>query len=652
MIKSTMDFKNKVGFFLFSFFLSFSTIFFFKKNFALFNSYDLIDFVIIILCVFLIPFILHNIKISYSAYLISFILIIYSILKTDLYPLKYFLTSNILSIIFIIFYSLVITFLLKTKFIKRIFNLNIPLIKYLGYLSVFLLIVFLVYNPKYKYSFEKIGFFGLESYHQFYHVNFFIIPIKEILLGKTLLINVSSLYGIFLTYFNSLIFSIFNLTYSNFVLFDMLVTIIYTLLFFIIIKRVTNNFWLTLIGVLAFIRLNIFRNLLPYQEIFILPSTTPIRHFFDLIIFYQIYDYFYKPPNKRKLILMTFVGVFAFFYNFDFGLLMLLSYIVVLIYDIFLSIYHRDNFHKIKTKFFQYFSYIFLFILFFLINIFSLTFIRTGDLPNIYNYLFHISTQTVQLGSRSIFSLIGWHYFPLIIYLIGFYYVFYQVFRKNIRGNQEMVFLISYGLFTYPYFINLSEPNHLFSIIHPSIIIVLLLFKAAKNNFSFLHVIFFFSIFWVIFIGPPSLIKIISEKIDYRYSPIQTNYYFWDYPGTKFYLQDDDGKNFELASNKIKELTKNDKEIVIISRYSALLYMMTDKTSLLNHPNIENDIYSTQELLEAVKKIESFKPKYIFVYSQQYNQAYFDKMTILWKKIINKYAFKETAGVIDVYELK
>jgi hypothetical protein len=532
--------------------------------------------------------------------------------------------------------------------------------QYFFNLLVFFLIFILIYNPKYNYSLEKLSMFGYESFHEYHHVTFFLIPIHEILSGKTLLFNVSSLYGIFSTYINSFIFSFVKLTYSNFVLYSTYVSIIYLFLFFIILKRLTKSFLLALLGTLAYIRLAFFRTFPPEIEVFIFPSTTPIRYFFDIIALYLISQYFRQVFSLKRLFFLSTVIVFAFFYNFDFGLFILISYISVLFFDVFLSFFHSEKFYKIILKIDYYLlSLVFPFILFTLLIILY-TYFRSGNLPDFGQYLFHISTQAIQLKDRTFpTNVIGWQFFPFPIYLFGFYYVFYQNIIKKRAYNHEFVFLLAYGILTFTSYINLSEPNHLFPYLHPAIIMLILLLKVfidklailKKNIFIFFCLIFFFiGFFWTIYMYPKSFISLIAEKINSRYSKIKAKYYYWNYPGADFYLQDDDGKNFKLAVDKIKQYAKNDQEIVIISRYSALLHLMSGKTSLINHPNIENDIYSTKEFYNILNIININQPKYIFVHSSNYSQWYADIMNILWNKIKIDYVFKENSGALDVYQ--
>lgn len=669
-----MNFKNKIVFFLLSFFLSSAIFFTCQKFLAHLINNDIKAYGMAILSISIVPLVIYfiwpkmNKKLLTFFYIVCFLFIIITLLQTDFTLLKVFFTANIRSIINILFFSLIINSLLKINFQNQWFRsfTNTDFVKFMANLSVFLLIFFLIYNPKYKYSFEKLSFFGYESFHQFHHVTFFAIPIHEIINGKTLLVNVSSLYGILLTYFNSFVFKIIGLTYSRFVLYSTLLAITYTYFFFIVLKKITKNFWLALIGTLTYIRLVLFRGYPPNVEVFILPSTTPIRYFFDLIVINQIFEYFCRPASSKRLLIMTIIVITGFFFNFDFGLLILLSYIATILFDIFLSFVNKEKWQKIVSKFTLYSLTFVLTFIFFGLFIILATYFRSGVFPNFLQYLFHISTQDTLLATQT-FNTISWQYLPLSIYLIGFYFIFYQTLINKEKSNQWLVFPLVYGLFSYIYYINLNEPNHLFGVIHPSILIFITLlsvtinklirYKTSSSFFVFLIPIFFFtSIFWVIFTSPELFTSMIAAKIDFRYSPINNKYYYWNYPGTDFYLQDDDGKNFKLAADKIKQYAKSDQEIVIISRYSALLYLMSGKTSLINHPNLEYDFFSIEELNEAINLIKMTNPKYIFYNSLGYDQTYpgqilnFDFLKLFWEKINKNYVFKENAGAVDVYQ--
>lgn len=671
-----MDLKNKINFFLLSFLFSFCLLFISQNVFPNIISSDTKAYAVAIFIVFLIPLLLNfiwpkvnNIILTFF-YLIGVFLTAWSIRTMNIEPIKYFFAINILAVITVIVISLFITFFIKitmsfpSPFSKKLERISKKIYTLpLSNILVFFLIIFLTYDPKFKYSFEKLSLFGYESYYQFHHVTFFIIPVFELLKGKTLLINVSSLYGVVMTYLETLIFKIIGLSYSKFVLFDMVVTIAYIWIFFLIIKKVTKSFWLALLGTIIYIRLAVFRDLPSSMEIYVLPSTTPIRNFFDIIIFYLIWDYFQHKNTLKKLILMSSLVIFAFFYGFDFGLMMAVSFIMTLGYDIFLSIFYKEKTVKIISKINRYSLSILAPAVVFGILIIGYTFFRSGIFPDLGQYFFSLSANAGHLNGRSLPQVIGWHYLPLGIYLIGFYYVFYQVLVKKQRSFQSWVYLIIYGMISFTYYINLSEPNHLFSIMAPAVIIFILLLSAVINDLSALKksplllsvilvAVFFVGVAWAIFNSSPSFMELAAAKIAYRYSPITDKYYYWSDPGTDFYLQDDNGRNFELAVEKIKIYSKNNQQVVIISRYAPLLHIMSGKTSLIDHPNVENDIYTVEEFNTALMKIKTLKPQFVFVHSADYSQWYSDTMNVLWNKIKENYTLKEHAGVIDVYQLK
>lgn len=660
-----MDSKNKIGFFLLSFLLSFSL-------FCIGQKYVATDLIAYILGIFLIgsvPTILYFIwpklnKISAGFLTLTGLGLLYlafPMVNKD--PINNFFIEHNSDIIAVLIVSLIITVFLK-KFHKKLsFSTHkYPLIKYLSYLLVFLLIFFLIYNPKYKYSLEKLSLFGYESFHEYHHVTYFLSPIHEILFGKTLLINASSFYGILSTYFNSFVFRFINLTYPNFVLYDTLVAITYTTLFFIIFKKTTKSFWLALIGTLAFIRLAFFRDFSPNVEIFIFPSTTPIRYFFDIIIFYLIFYNFQRPFNFKRLLALSAVVMFFLFYSFDYGFFVLIAYSATIAFDIFLAIFNREKLSTILTKINKYIFSLVIPLVLFGLCLYFFTFLRSGVLPNLSRYISFLFFETSQFKDRTFPTVIGWQHLPLLIYLAGFCFIFYQALIKKRTDHHELVFLLVLGLLTFTYYINMSEPNHLFPFLHPAVIIFIFLLNSFKNKLKelkiytpsaliFVLIVFFFGVLWAIFMYPQPFISLISDRLKSRYSPITIKYYYWNYPGTQFYLQDDDGKNFKLAVDKIRQYAKNDKEIVIISRYSALLYIMSDKTSLINHPNIESDVYSNQDYFESLDLIKTLRPKYVFVHSEEYNQSYFSGMDTLWDKIKKDYRFKENAGAVDVYQL-
>ncbi len=517
-------------------------------------------------------------------------------------------------------------------------------------LLVLLTIVVLVFNPKYKYSYVKLGFYGYESYHQFHHVNFFIAPIHETLTGKTLMVDVKSQYGVLLTYLLSLIFRFFPLTYSNFILLTTAVTIIYYFIFYLFIKKATNSYWIAIFGLIALLKLAFFRDLRVDQEIFILPSTTPIRFFFDIIIVYLLYGYFLR-KNRQSIVVSSVAVILALFYNFDFGFPIFIAYVSVLFLDTGLSLLKHETGKIVFKKIIAYLLPLEIFFILTAVLISLFTFLRSGFFPDWSLYFKAVFIQI--FGLKELSPLAGAYYLPLFIYLAGYYLVLAKLYLKDTVNIQALFFLVVYGSLIFVYAINLKEPNHLATAIHPAILVLCLLLAELKDKVNrFAAGLFFVAIFVVIFGSPGDFITRVRDKLNYRYSPLTENYHYWNYPGTDFYLTDDNGANFYQAANKIKQLVAGNNETLIISRYDSLLYLMSGKASLINHPIIEYDVYTVSEYNQVLRELNRNKPPYVFVHSKNYNQFYLNTMDLIWDKLKPSYVFQEQAGAVDVYKLR
>jgi len=356
--------------------------------------------------------------------------------------------------------------------------------------------------------------------------------------------------------------------------------------------------------------------------------------------------------------------VFAFFYNFDFGAAVLIAYLGTIFTRAAAMILKKETIKKLLNETGKFFLPLELVFIIATILITGLSYLRSGSFPNWSTYLYIIFSQTGKLFNTYLLA-VDYYYLPLAIYIVCYYYIFHCFFRKKTTPRPELVFLLIYGLIIFSYYINLSEPNHLWTVIHPALLIFFILvsrffesMKQEKQKKSliqiFLPTLFFVAGFFAIFHSPVFFLKNALAKFQYRYSANGTGFYYWGYRGTDFYLQDNSGEDFQLAAAKINRLVK-DRSVVIISRYSPLLYLMSGKTSLIDHPNPECDFYTADDFNQAVDRIRQIKPAYIFVYSEKYNQYYLasvNLMRMFWERVKNDYSFQETAGAVDVYKLK
>lgn len=231
------------------------------------------------------------------------------------------------------------------KFLKRFHFPKLTLPSFFISIFILLIISLLLFNPRYQFSYEKIANYGGEAIHQFHHANFFIAPINEVINGKMLLVNAQAQYGILLTYIPAVILKFTHLSYSNFNLYNIIVSIIYVFIFYLFLVKVTHNRFLSFIATIGFIKLSFFRAFWPY-EIYTLPSTIPVRYFFDIIAMYSIYI-LYNNFSYKKLYFSSFILSLAFFYNTEIGLSIILAYFGIVTINFILHI--KDKNMRLRT---------------------------------------------------------------------------------------------------------------------------------------------------------------------------------------------------------------------------------------------------------------------------------------------------------------
>ncbi len=208
----------------------------------------------------------------------------------------------------------------------------------------------------------------------------------------------------------------------------------------------------------------------------------------------------------------------------------------------------------------------------------------------------------------------------------------------------------------------MSEPHHLATILHPSIILFFIMLNYFLKNlkpilrwpilYRTIIVSFFLVTFGYIYWNPVNFIRNISIRMDQRYNQLKKPYYFWNYYGTNIYLTDDNGRDFAKSVNIINKYSPNTKNVLILSRYDTLLLTMSQKASLMDYFILEYDSGTIVTLYEQlIQQIINEKPPVIFIRSKKYYYVFNDSIPGIWNKIKKYYIFAENGGVVDVYKL-
>lgn len=511
------------------------------------------------------------------------------------------------------------------------------------------LILFIIFNPKYKFSYESIAKYGGEQAYQFHHVISFIGPINEVFRGKSLMVDTQAQYGILATYIPAILFRFTSLTFSNFVLYVMVLSVIYSIFLYSFLRIISRRIVLPVISVVLYMKLFYFGR--PYiPDVFVYPSSTPLRFFFDIISMISVY-YLSRKFSTTGAIFTGIIISMSLFYNLEIGIPLTGAYLTAMAIDLFPKINKRNRFFASL-----FFFIVSVFIWVSLLNV--VTFMRSGQLPD----WIRAARSALAFG-KGFFDIpmpiIGAYYFPIAIYAVTYYIIIVKLLKQKYNNIRLLVFILVYGLLSFTYYLNFNVYDHLLSVIHPALILAFMhidwLMKNPKiwKKFSVhqrsIAVCGIMLIVLYMTWAPNKFIFEFTGRLSKWYGSPAKLYHKWNYPGTDFYLSDNNGNDFSLAARKISQYDGGSEKAVILSRYDTLLYIMSEKSSLLDFSYLEYEPFYVDDIRRITDGIITKKPEYIFVYSDKYNQQQYGSFSLMWNAVKSRYSFVEHGGVIDVY---
>ena len=232
----------------------------------------------------------------------------------------------------------------------------------------------------------------------------------------------------------------------------------------------------------------------------------------------QCLDCLYQSFSFKKSLIAGIIISLAFYYNFEIGAPIFTAYVTTIILDFFMRTYYktslssptrfagasarraRSGIFKIppmdiggmtKRGFATNFSL--LNILFLFLSILGLgglisflTLIRSGSFPNWYSLV-----TPLLFYSKGFFDIpmpiIGAYYLPLSIYILTFYLILFKLLRRNYKDIHLLCFLLIYGVTSFIYYLGFNVPDHLLTVIHPSLILILIYCWWLYKNHHFFN---------------------------------------------------------------------------------------------------------------------------------------------------------------------
>ncbi len=512
----------------------------------------------------------------------------------------------------------------------------------------------------------------------YYHHNFMIATINDLFQGKHLLVDTFNQYGLLYPYFLYLLFKIFiPLSYLNLYFLFMILTMLYFLIYFFFLKQLIQRTTLSLVGLYVAIGLyTLFHlHIFPTSENYVWPGGIPLRHFFDVTVFFLLL----KNKNFHSRTLSWMGAVFcalALFYNLETGISLVIAYSCFHLFVIFANS-TNNSIDKI-VFFLARIIQLMMCILALLASISIYTYYQSGHFPDW--KLFSFFALLYQAGFTSMPTpKIGVYLLYLFVYFAVVTVILYRVvISKPVSWKWFVMSSLSvYGLFTINYYMGRSTPTNLplNSVSFVTLILYMFVevqswlrevrnrsyFILLKNARSILFLILFFLVIKTSF----NLI----ERINYRVAiflevqnlkkyPFNRGFIVLPYTETPGFTGDD-----LLASvAEIKKLTKGTKKILLFSRFDVVILTMAEKTLLVPYPMLEQ-IYFVSDLKRIGNELVKLKnkPSYLFIEKRTENPfeestagkvTSYDSARYLFSALSPYYEFKKQVGILDVYQLK
>jgi hypothetical protein len=254
----------------------------------------------------------------------------------------------------------------------------------------------------------------------------------------------------------------------------------------------------------------------------------------------------------------------------------------------------------------------------------------------------------------------SWPAKPMIIwgtfvYLIGSYFFIFLLKEKKFFLKYLYIFVFLYAQGSLAYYFWSGLTNHLPPVFAFVWIQVLLTFYIIENflvfNNRFLHILHSWST-KIILVGLGVLIlsvgmKFYSEKELFRENFKDHSTFQWKFYRGKL-ISTINPQIIQESINLIQKYSRGPKpQIYVISRYDGLLPLLAQRYSAMPYFEMISFIYSDRERDEAIRRIETHKPEYLFA-----DRKIQDPQRDLWSLLYRASFFqKERASNFGRYEI-
>lgn len=453
-----------------------------------------------------------------------------------------------------------------------------------------------------------------------------IYPVSQVFVGKSLLVNLTSLYGLFPFYLSPLFYFI-NLNVYNFsIILALLVTISFYFLFRFLMIVVKNR----IILYLGFLFL-VFYTLLATRMI---PENYyqywPVRFLFPTL--WLLFASLYFKYRKISYYYIAFiVSAFAVLWNFDVGVVVFLTWLLSLFYDRLSKFSSHKLFFKELLKIFLYS------ILSLIVSIGSfvlITFYKSGFYPD---WSMFFEFQKMFLSGYFMIKLVPPpHVWSLLIfvYVFGLVIATYHLFEKSVSFRSVIIFILSilgFGLFVY--YEGQASDVTLFRVWYPALLMFVMFtdylweeINSFKRNLK-INSIIFFILFGILSTGVFS----IFINLD-KYTFFVKRNIFTDFRKNNNYYT-----NIDFLKNNTE---KGESVFILADLKQGIYYAETNTKSVIDVPSI-SDIFYKKQMDEVINFLQENKNTKVFI---EGDLKEYDKYSGVIKEIVSYNYFNASSS--------
>lgn len=359
--------------------------------------------------------------------------------------------------------------------------------------------------------------------------------------------------------------------------------IAYFIVFILFIQRIFRNYFITSICILLLTSSVL---LLGIELIKLAPGFNPIRHFFDIFVFYFLYEYFKGKKNKDLLAAIA-ISIFSVLWSKDFGLYISLSILLSLVY--FYS--NTSGFGRANVK------NTFICLIYFLAICVLFAFPMPGANPSAIYFVIGLGAPVLENAELIYWCII---ILPLLI----------LTFLLNIDKDYKYlaVFSCFYALSSFSYYAWYPKMHHIFGVGSIYVLWLLCICNAFKENKKILNFIVVI-IFFLFFNASASFLR---SLIVYNRNYQNHIVYEFDVNGNRL-KSIGDPEYYKNSTDLIEKYSKNTPDIYLISKYDYILSILSSKYLNTGYVEIWSNLVSNKEIDKVVEAIKENKPPYLYV---------------------------------------